>query len=399
MSKARLVITAVVVEKRPVAEVAREYGVARSWVYKLLARYRAEGEAAFEPRSRRPASSPTAIGPDAAELIIGLRKELDGRGLDAGPHTIAWHLERRHQLRVSPATVHRYLARAGLVAPQPRKRPRSSWVRFAAEQPNERWQSDFTHWPLAGGRPAEILAWIDDHSRYALSLTAHAPVTGQDVVEAFRAACAAHGAPASTLTDNGLVFTTRLLPSAPRNALEQELAARGIARKNGKPNHPQTQGKVERFHQTLKRWLARQPPAPDLAALQAQLAQFADEYNNRRPHRSLNRRTPAAAYAARPKAAPAPPPDTPADVRATRTGPNGTVPLRREGRPHHIAIGRRHAGTAVLVTTTGLSIQIADAATGEILRQLTLDPTRDYQPTGAPPGRTPKNVSHLSSMS
>ena len=399
MSKARLVITAVVVEKRPVAEVAREYGVARSWVYTLLARYRAEGDAAFEPRSRRPATSPTAIGQDAAELIIGLRKELDGQGLDAGPHTIAWHLERRHQLRASPATVHRYLARAGLVAPQPRKRPRSSWVRFAAEQPNERWQSDFTHWPLAGGRPAEILAWIDDHSRYALSLTAHAPVTGQDVVEAFRAACAAHGAPASTLTDNGLVFTTRLLPSGPRNALEQELAARGIARKNGKPNHPQTQGKVERFHQTLKRWLARQPPAETVAALQAQLGRFADEYNNRRPHRSLDRRTPAAAYAARPKAVPAPAPDSPADVRALRTGSNGTVPLRREGRPHHIAIGRRHAGTAVLVITSGLSIQIADAATGEILRQLTLDPTRDYQPTGAPPGRPPKNVSHLSSMS
>ena len=182
MSKARLVITAVIVEKRPVGEVAREYGVARSWVYKLLARYRAEGEAAFEPRSRRPASSPSAIGPDAAELIVRLRKELDGAGLDAGPHTIAWHLEAHHGLRVSPATVHRYLARAGLVTPQPRKRPRSSWTRFAAEQPNELWQSDFTHWPLAGGRDAEILAWIDDHSRYVLSLTAHAPVTGQDVV-------------------------------------------------------------------------------------------------------------------------------------------------------------------------------------------------------------------------
>jgi transposase InsO family protein len=389
MSKARLVITAVIVEKRPVGEVAREYGVSRSWAYELLARYQEEGEAAFEPRSRRPASSPAAISPEAAGLIAALRKELDGQGLDAGPHTIAWHLERHHQIRVSPATVHRYLARAGLVSPQPRKRPRSSWVRFAAEQPNERWQSDFTHWPLAGGEPAEILAWIDDHSRYALSLTAHAPVTGQDVLEAFRAACAAHGAPASTLTDNGLVFTTRLLPSAPRNALEGELARRGIARKNGKPNHPQTQGKVERFHQTLKRWLARQPPAPDLPALQAQLDAFADAYNHRRPHRSLDRKTPAAAYNGRPKAAPAQAGDAP-DVRTARTGPNGTVTHRHEGRRHHIAIGRRHAGTTVVVTAHGPRIQIAAADTGEILRELTLDPTRDYQPTGTPPGRTRK---------
>jgi transposase InsO family protein len=389
MSKARLVITAVIVEKRPAGEVAREYGVSRSWLYELLARYREEGEAAFEPRSRRPASSPAAIGPDAEELIIGLRKELDGSGLDAGPHTIAWHLQARHGLRVSPSTVHRYLARAGLVGPQPRKRPRSSWVRFAAEQPNELWQSDFTHWPLAGGRDAEILAWVDDHSRRILSLTAHTPVTGADVVETFQRACAAHGAPAATLTDNGLVFTTRLLRGSPANALEAELAARGVARKNGKPNHPQTQGKVERLHQTLKRWLARQPPPTGLPALQAQLDAFADEYNNRRPHRALGRMTPATAYAARPKASPTPPAD-PAVTRTAKTGPNGTVNHRRHGRNHHIAIGRRYAGTTVLVTARGLSIQIADPATGEVIRQLTLDPERDYQPTGAPPGRTPQ---------
>jgi hypothetical protein len=276
------------------------------------------------------------------------------------------------------------------VAPQPRKRPRSSWTRFAAEQPNELWQSDFTHHRLAGGRDAQILAWIDDHSRYVLSLTAHMPVTGLDVVAAFRAACAAHGAPAATLTDNGLVFTTRLLPSSPGNALEQELAARGVTRKNGKPNHPQTQGKVERFHQTLKRWLARQPPAPHLPALQNQLAQFADEYNHRRPHRSLDRKTPAAAYAARPKAAPAPDAGRPA-TRTGRVASNGTITHSHEGRRRHIALGRRHAGTTVRITSTGPAVQIADAATGEVLRELTIDPTRDYQPTGAPPGRTRKN--------
>jgi transposase len=125
MSKARLVITAVTVEKRSAGEVARSYGVARSWVYALLARYAAEGEAAFEPRSRRPRTSPNAIAPEAAELIIELRKDLAGQGLDAGPHTIAWHLDHHHHVRVSAATISRYLARAGLVTPDPAKRPKS----------------------------------------------------------------------------------------------------------------------------------------------------------------------------------------------------------------------------------------------------------------------------------
>src|ERR1700722_6841004 len=209
MSKAKLVITAVTVEKRPVSEVARAYGVARSWVYALLARYQAEGEAAFEPRSRRPKPSPNAISDDAADLIIRLRKELSGQGLDAGPQTIAWHLEHHHQVKASAATVSRYLSRAGLVTPSPAKRPKSSYIRFAAEQPNECWQADFTHYPLASGADTEILTWLDDHSRYALSVTAHHRVTGPVVLTAFQAAVAAHGPPASTLTDNGMVFTTR----------------------------------------------------------------------------------------------------------------------------------------------------------------------------------------------
>src|SRR5499427_7746452 len=190
MSKARLVITAVVTEGRSQGEVARAYGVSQGWVSRLVARYRAEGEGAFEPRSRRPKTSPGATGSDTVELIVTLRKELAGQGLDAGPHTIC-----------------RHLTRAGLVTPDPAKRPRSSYLRFEAEQPNECWQSDFTHYRLAGGTDTEILCWLDDHSRYVLHLTAHVRVTGPIVVAAFRAACAAHGAPASTLTDNGTVYT------------------------------------------------------------------------------------------------------------------------------------------------------------------------------------------------
>src|SRR5580700_8376893 len=123
MSKARLVITAVVTEGRSQGEVARAYGVSQGWVSRLVTRYQDEGEAAFEPRSRRPRRSPNAISTDAAELIVRLRKNLAGAGLDAGPHTIAWHLAHHHQVTVSAATISRYLARAQLVVPEPRKRP------------------------------------------------------------------------------------------------------------------------------------------------------------------------------------------------------------------------------------------------------------------------------------
>src|SRR5712691_8473231 len=305
MSKARIVITAVVTEGRSQGEVARAYGVSQGWVSRLVARYRAEGEAAFEPRSRRPETSPNAISAETAELIVRLRKELAGQGLDAGPQTIAWHLRHHHRVAVSPATISRYLARAGLVVPEPRKRPKSSYLRFEAELPNECWQSDFTHYPLADGTGAEILSWLDDHSRYALRITAHRRVSGPAVVAEFRAAVADHGIPASTLTDNGLVFTTRFAGGrGGRNGFESELRRLGVRQKNGKPSHPQTQGKVERFQQTLKNWLRAQPAQPaTLAHLQLPLGAFTSIYNNDRPHRSLaHRATPATAYAARPKA-------------------------------------------------------------------------------------------------
>jgi transposase len=132
MSKARLVITAVIVEGLSQGEAARRYGASQGWVSRLLARYREEGEAVFEPRSRRPKTSPSAISPGTAELITRPRKELSGQGLDAGPQTIAWHLGHRHGTTVSAATVSRTLSRRGLVTPDPSKRPKSSCLRFAA---------------------------------------------------------------------------------------------------------------------------------------------------------------------------------------------------------------------------------------------------------------------------
>ena len=397
MSKARLVITAVTVEKRPVSEVARSYGVARSWVYALLARYQDEGEAAFEPRSRRPKTFPAAISDQAAGLIIRLRKDLAGQGLDAGPQTIAWHLGHHHQVRVLAAAVSRYLNRAGLVTPSPARRPKSSCIRFEADMPNECRQSGFTRYPLAGGTDTEILTWLDDHSRYALSVTAHTRVTGPAVLLAFRAACEQHGAPASTLTDNGMVFTTRLSGGkGGRNALEHELRHLGVKQKNGKPNHPQTQGKAERFQQTMKNWLRAQPAQPaTLTELQALLNAFTSIYNTRRPHRPLpGRVTPVTAYAARPKAVPG---DRSADthdrVRTDRIDNTGLVTLRHNGKLHHIGTGRAHAGTRVLLLVQDLDIRVINADTGELIRELLLDPDKDYQPTGRPSGwpkKTPR---------
>ena len=174
MSKARLVVTAVVVEGRTHAEVAAGYGLSRSWV----TRYRAEGPAAFEPRSRRPRTSPAAASDEVVELAVNLRSELDGQRLDAGPHTICRHLHQRHQIDVSASTIRRRLVDTGLVEPNPKKRPKSSYTRFAADLPNETWQSDFTHWPLSDGSTTEIITWLDDHSCYALSVTANRPSAG-----------------------------------------------------------------------------------------------------------------------------------------------------------------------------------------------------------------------------
>ena len=395
MSKARLVLTALFVDHQTPAQVAARYGVHRSWVYKLKARYQADGDAAFGARSRRPRASPTATAPATVELIVRLRKELAAAGLDAGPETIVWHLSQTHQVTVSRSTVARILARGGFVVPEPRKRPRSSYVRFQADLPNGCWQADFTHYRLADGTDVEILTWLDDCSRYALSVTAHRRVTGSVVLATFRHAIAAHGIPTSTLTDNGMVFTTRLAGGRGGcNGLETELRRLHVTQKNSRPNHPTTCGKVERFQQTLKKWLRAQPAQPrSPAELQAMLDAFLDGYNHHRPHRSLpHRATPATVYTTLPKALPTSSrdADTHDRVRHDRIDNSGVVTLRFAGRLHHIGVGRTHARTHVILLVQDLHIRIVNAVTGELLRELVLDPTRDYQPTGAPKGPTRK---------
>ena len=284
------------------------------------------------------------------------------------------------------STIWRVLTRRGFVTPQPRKRPKGAGTRFEADQPNERWQADITHWHLADGTGVEILNIIDDHSRLDLCRKARATTTGPDVLAGFRPTFRSHGIPASVLTDNGAVFTGKPRRGG-RVALEIELDLLGVRLHHSRPYHPQTCGKVERFHQTQKKWLAAQPPAATLAALQRQLDRFRGYYNTIRPHRALGRRPPQQAYDARPKARPAKP-SIPAHyrVRRDKVDPGGTITLRYDSRLRHIGLGREHSGKRVLALIADLYIRVVDADTGELLRELDLDPTKDYQPLGRKPG-------------
>ena len=392
MSKARSIIMSVIVEGRSQPDTARLYKVSPSWVSKLVARYHAEGDTAFQPRSRRPHTSPNLLDPVTVALIIDLRRALTDKGLDNGPHTIRWHLEQHHDQVVSVATIWRHLNRAGLIVPEPKKKPKTAYIRFCADLPNETWQSDFTHWHLTNDIGVEIITFLDDHSRYALSVTAHTRITTDIAIDRFLTTAETNGFPASTLTDNALVYTARFAGGkGGKNRFERTLMDLRIVQKHSRPNHPTTCGKVERFQQTLKKWLTAQPEAATFNELQNQLDAFVDEYNHRRPHRSLGRATPAAKYTMLPKASPG---ESDIEghyrIRHDIVGDTGTVTLRHGGTLHHIGIGRTHARTHIIMLIDDLDIRIVNPATGELIRQLTLDPTRNYQPQDQQHKKTPK---------
>lgn len=381
MSKRRSIILSVVIEGLSQAETARLYGVSEATVSRYVARYRTDGDAAFEHRSRRPHTSPTKTPPDVVKLIIELRIQLTDQGLDAGPETIRWHLHTHHEVTVSASTIRRHLIATGLITPEPKKRPKSSYIRFQADLPNELWQTDFCHWTLADGSTTEVLSWLDDHSRYALSVTAHHRVTGPITADTFLETGNTLGFPTSILSDNAMVYTTRFAGGrGGRNQLETLLVALGIQQKHARPNHPTTCGKVERFQHTLKQWLRAQPPATNLPDLQHQLDTFVHTYNHHRPHRALNT-TPTNAYQRLPKTGPHGSDAGPHHrIRHDRVDQTGTISLRRAGRLHHIGIGRAHTGTKVILLIADLDIRVINPHTGELLRHLTLNPNRDYQP-------------------
>jgi transposase InsO family protein len=383
MDLARYVVDAVVLEGRSYREVAAAHGVSKSYVGKLMGRFRDGGYEAIAPRSRAPGHVPHRT-PDATEdAIVALRKELGDRGLDAGALTIHYHLSLTGEQVPSVSTIWRVLRRRGFVIPQPHKRPRSSWVRFEAQLPNECWQSDVTHWRLADGIEVEIVNFIDDHSRLAVASHVLARATAPAVLRVFQTAAATWGFPAALLTDNGCVYTT--WHRGGPNVMQTELLALGIDYRHSRPYHPQTCGKVERFHQTMKAFLAKQDPATSIAVLQTQVDRFVEYYNEVRPHRACGRRPPRTAFDARDKARPEGPKivvGAGVRVRRDRIDKQGRLTLRHRTKLHHIGMGAAHRGKRVVMLIHDLDVRVV-CLDGEVLRHFTLDPNKDYQPQGS----------------
>jgi transposase InsO family protein len=380
----RYIVDAVVLEHRSPTRLARDHGISERWVFELLRRFKEGGYESLEPRSRRPKSCPHQVEAKVEKLIVKLRGELAADGYDAGPETIAHHLKGQIDKVPSAATVWRILKRHGLITPQPHKRPKASFIRFEAKLPNETWQLDSTPWQLADGSRVEILNFLDDKSRLAVACRTFVTVKAADPVHVFHSASNEFGYPASLLSDNAAVFTAK--SRGGKVLLELELERLGIVFKHSTPYHPQTCGKVERFHQTLKRFLDKQPPAASLTELQFQLDSFRNYYNTRRPHRALNRQTPVEVFNALIKAKPSElPPPTDHRVRRDKIDSFGKVTLRYFGRLRHIPVGMAHKNRRVNLLVAGPHVRII-AEDGELIRALTLDPTRNYQPLG---GRWP----------
>jgi transposase InsO family protein len=381
MSMARVVITAVVAEGRSKSAVARDYGVSRRWVQVLVARYLAGGETAFEPRSRRPHTNPRQTSQPVEDAIVDWRKRLTGAGHDAGAETIAWHLRQQTGSAPSVATIWRILSRRGFVIPQPHKRPRSSWRRFAAELPNELWQADITHWPLADGSDAEILNIVDDHSGCW-----PAPRPGGLQGRRHRGRPAHRDGQIRPARADAHRQRCGLHRPVPRPRLGRPRTRTHRARDRAQPLPPLPPADLRQgraLPPDPQKWLARQDPATTIGGLQAQLEEFTACYNTRRPHRAIGRRTPLAAWNARPRAIPARQGIRISEhfrVRRDRVDPNGKLTLRHNSRLHHIGAGRRWAGTKVLILARDLELRIITQDGGELIRQLTLDPTRNYQP-------------------
>ena len=370
----------------------------RSWLYKLLARYRAEGEAGLEPARAGRGRSPTRIAGRCEDEIVALRKQLSDDGLDAGAVTIQYHLARRPRRRCRRcSTIWRVLKRRGFVIPQPHKRPKSSFIRFEAELPNECWQADVTHWTLADGTASRSLNIIDDHSRLCVASRALRSPSAADVVRHLRTGPPhTWGYPASVLTDNGAIFT-----AAPRRqGGHGDRAARPGHRLQALPALPPPdlrQGRA--LPPDAKKFLAKPDPAATKKQLQAPARPLRRLLQPSRPHRALGRRTPPRFRRPRSRPIPGPPLDPAGHfrVRHDNVDNTGSVTLRHEGRLHHIGIGRAYNGRRVVLLVAGLDVRII-TDDGELIRQLTLDPTHDYQPM--PNDADVYDVSrHLSPMS
>jgi transposase InsO family protein len=377
---ARYLVDAVVVEKRSCCEVARAHGVSKSWVAKLVARFREGGYDAVAPRSKAANKVANRSSVELEDRIVRIRKELADDGFDCGAHTIHYHLSQTDPAPPSVSTIWRILKRRGFVTPQPHKRPKSSYIRFEAQLPNETWQSDVTVFELKDGTKVEILNFLDDFSRVCVAAKVVGVTSAPDVVATLYEAGRIWGLPASVLTDNGCIYTAAYRHGY--SAMESELFHLGIDYKHSRPYHPQTCGKVERFHQTQKKFLRKQPRAKTIEQLQGQVDRFVAYYNEIRPHRAKGRKTPKSAFDSRGKARP-----TAREgvftrelrVRHDRIDAHGVVTIRYKSQLHHIGMGRALKGTRIILLVAGRHIRIITAE-GGLLRDFELDPSQDYQP-------------------
>jgi transposase InsO family protein len=316
--------------------------------------------------------TPSAI----EDRIVTWRKQLVDDGLDAGAETIRWHLDADGVTAPDVSTIWRILSRRGFIDPDPSKAPHTTWRRFVAEFVNEMWQTDATHTALADGSETDVVNIIDDHSRLCVaSYAVDGSTTGPDAWTAFTQAVGVYGIPARLLSDNGPPFTSKLFTG--------NLTAIGVDTTNSRPFHPQTCGKVERFHQTLKKWLAARPAPESVNGLQRLLDDFVDIYNNHRPHRGIGRRIPTDVYTTTPKIAPG----TYSALDETTVHYNT---VDRNGRveipgPASITIGAAHTGKQATTIRTGNRTHIF--IDNQLVRTLTINPARRPQPLHNRPGR------------
>lgn len=360
-----------------VRELCREHGISTWFFYDLRRRFAAEGEAALVPRSRAPRRVANRTRPEIEDAIVGLRKELDEAGLDSGPATIGYHLRAvlgdPDGTRVpSESTIWRVLVRRGFVVAQPEKAPKHAHRRFVAGRANECWQIDDTPWMLADGTPVKIINIIDDCSRVAVCSRAVFECSGAAALDAVFDGAHQWGLPERMLSDNAKAF---------RHTLSGALRELGVAAGHSRPYHPQTCGKVERFHQTVKKYLDAQDRPATLAELQDQLDSFRAIYNHQRPHRALGRQTPAHVWDHTPKSGPAAHPlGAPTTIHHSTVASDGRVSAAKfdNTRTIQINLGKTHAGQPATILTTGLACHVF--IHGRLARKLTLDPSRRYQP-------------------
>ena len=381
-----------------VARYCDEQGISRQTFYKYRARFLEDGIEGLQERSRRPHRSPQALSPAMQQLLVLKRKELLRDGCDAGAAAIldvlTAHRPEEHwglapgERWPAPATVHRLLVAQGLVEPAPAKKPRSSLCRFTYPRPNDCWQSDWTHWQLADGTSVAIAGTLDDHSRLLAGLRCGLGDGDNMLVwQTMLDAVSRYGVPRISLTDNGLVYSMARRGKGEAQ-FEANLRQLGTVTITSTPYHPQTCGKIERFWQTLKKWLRARDAPRTLAQLQQLLDTFRVYYNEYRRHSAIGRRTPLEVWAVGPKAQPANHPlPGPVDVLHLLTQDSGNIQVA----PWIIGLGRRYAHRRISVIRQDQTLSLFDHT--EHLATWTIStPTKRYQSAPTPPGRQRRGI-------